>query len=108
MDMRSCIDACTACQGACTLCAEDCRSHGNFANAELAEACVAQCRIAVAAMQRNSARECAACSLICAECAEMCASMDGDVHAHGAEACARCANECGKMVLADGGQAMLF
>lgn len=108
MDMRSCIDACMACQEACTLCAEDCRNHGNVANAELAEACSKQCEVAISAMRKNSSRECGTCSQLCAECAEMCASMEGEIHARCAEACARCADECGKMVLADGGQAMLF
>ncbi len=108
MDMRSCIDACTACQEACTLCAEDCRNQGNVPNAELAEACARQCGAAILAMQKNSSRECGTCSHLCAECAEMCASMEGEIYARCAEACARCADECGKMVLANGGQAMLF
>ena len=90
------------------MCAEECRSHGNIANAELAEACATQCRKSIAAMRNDSSDECGPCSFLCAECAEMCATLDGEIHARCAEACARSAEECGKMAVAGGGQAMLF
>jgi hypothetical protein len=102
---RECIEACSACADACDHCATACLSEPDVAAMARCIAldidCAQVCRVAAAAMARDSELAgaiCALCAEVCATCAEECASHRHDHCRQCAEACRRCAEACRRMV----------
>lgn len=101
---QQCIDACYTCAAACDHCATACLTEpdpGKMADCiRLDLDCADICRLAAAAMARNSdnvAAFCRLCAEICDKCAKECDAYDHDHCKECAEACRKCAEECRKM-----------
>jgi len=101
---HSCMQACDACATACDHCATACLSEQNVA--EMAECirsdmdCADICRLASAAMARDSSlvkEVCLLCASICDACASECGKHQHEHCKRCAQACRRCAEECRAM-----------
>lgn len=104
-EFKTCIEACYTCAAACDHCANAClqETHAHhMANCIRADLdCADICRLAAAAMARNSAFVsdiCRLCAQICEACAAECAQHSMDHCQACATACQRCADECRRMV----------
>lgn len=101
---HACIEACYTCAASCDHCATACLSEpdpGSMIRCIKTDLDTAQvCRLAAAAMARDSdfvAEICRLCAHVCEACAEICDQHDFDHCKQCAKACQACAAECRKM-----------
>ena len=101
MDLKDCIDNCTACHRACLDAAlHAMQERHDSAHVRLLLDCAEICQISANFMLRRSplhSQTCGVCSQICRRCAEACAQMSDEVMRRCAEICSRCAESCGRM-----------
>ena len=100
-EMQSCIEACHACAAACEHCASSCLAEPHVADMQRCIRrdwdCADLCRLAAAALSRNSemsAAICRLCAEACDACGAECALHDHDHCERCAIACRRCADAC--------------
>lgn len=106
-DFQSCIDACNACADACDRCASACLREDQV---QMMARCIALdvdcaqiCRLAAAAMARQSdfaMQLCQLCSAVCSACGAECAKHQPDHCQRCAASCRACAAACEKMAAA--------
>jgi hypothetical protein len=103
----SCIDACDACATACSHCATACLQEPDVKAMARCIAldidCAEICRLASAAMARDSEHAqaiCRLCADMCEACGEECGKHQMDHCQACAQACRRCAQECLRMAQA--------
>ncbi|HVL10618.1 MAG TPA: four-helix bundle copper-binding protein [Burkholderiaceae bacterium] len=98
---QSCVEACQRCALACDHCAASCLQETDPKAMARCIAldidCAEICRLATAAMARDSefaAAICATCAEICDECGDECARHQASHCQECAQACRTCADEC--------------
>lgn len=103
--LESCIKACQACALACDRCAHACLHEANVSAMADCIAldidCSEICRLAAAAMARNSTMVsfiCEACAEVCEHCKDECGKYQMDHCKACAEACRACAEACRAVV----------
>lgn len=105
MDMKECIDNCTACHQVCLETVSYCLGkggrHADAAHIRILLDCAEMCQTSADFMLRNSAlhsRTCGLCAEACERCAQACETFGNDPQMKKcAEICRRCAKTCREM-----------